>query len=52
MAGGGKKDNELGKHFLPFLADGDIEIAIQAAKMIGDVRFTPGGDALIPLLKK
>ncbi len=46
-----RKDNALAKNFLPFLADSDPEIVAQAAKMIGDVRYKAGGDAILPLLK-
>lgn len=34
-----------------FLTDADSEIRAQAAKMLGDVRYEPAGEALIPLLE-
>jgi putative heme-binding domain-containing protein len=34
-----------------FLADSDAEVRAQAAKMIGDVRYSGAADRLIPLLK-
>lgn len=34
-----------------FLTDPDAEVRAQAAKMLGDVRHAPAGDALVPLLK-
>jgi quinoprotein glucose dehydrogenase len=33
------------------LEDTDAEVRAQAAKLLGDVRYTPAADALIPLLK-
>ncbi len=33
-----------------YLSDSDAEIRAQAARMLGDVRYEPAGDALIPLL--
>jgi putative membrane-bound dehydrogenase-like protein len=35
---------------LPFLTDDDAEIRAQAARLVGDVRYGAGGEALIPLL--
>ncbi len=35
---------------LPLLQDGDDEIAAQAAKILGDVKYPEAGEALVPLL--
>lgn len=40
-----------GKVLLDHLYDPDAEIRAQAAKMIGDVRYTDAGQSLIPLLQ-
>lgn len=37
-------------HLMELLNDGDPEIIAQAAKILGDVRYTEAGDQLIPLL--
>ena len=36
---------------VPLLTDDDPEIRAQAARWLGDVRYTKAGDALLPLLK-
>ena len=41
---------EQGEALLNLLTDGDSEIAAQAAKTLGDVRFKEAGQKLIPLL--
>ncbi|HPH47149.1 MAG TPA: HEAT repeat domain-containing protein, partial [Chryseolinea sp.] len=46
-----RKDLKHAKLLLPLLSDSDDEIRAQAAKWIGDVRYTDAGDKLIPLLK-
>ncbi len=46
-----RKDLKHAKLLLPLLSDSDDEIRAQAAKWIGDVRYTEAGDKLIPLLK-
>ncbi|MEM1327229.1 MAG: HEAT repeat domain-containing protein [Bacteroidota bacterium] len=38
--------------FIPILKDLDLEVAGQAAKMLGEVRYEKGGDAVIRLLQK
>jgi putative membrane-bound dehydrogenase-like protein len=38
--------------FIPLLKDPDLEIAGQAAKMLGEVRYQKGGDAVVRLLQK
>ena len=46
-----RKDAQHASQLTPFLRDSDAEIRAQAARMIGDVRYAPGGEALLPLLK-
>ena len=41
---------EYATSIIPFLKDDDAEIQTQAAKMLGDVKYTKAGDAIIPLL--
>jgi quinoprotein glucose dehydrogenase len=45
----GRKQPEVLKHLAPLLADGDAEICTQAAKTLGDARFAPTGEKLLPL---
>lgn len=42
---------EKASEILPFLKDADPEIVTQAAKMLGDIRYSAAGTELIPLLK-
>lgn len=42
---------EKASAFIPFLKDADPEIAAQAAKMLGDIKYAEAGDEIIPLLK-
>jgi quinoprotein glucose dehydrogenase len=44
------KDQKRGSTISDLLKDGDAEIAAQAAKVIGDIRYKDAGDQLIPLL--
>ena len=46
-----REDAEYAKLLLPILKDNDPEIRAQAAKWLGDIRFTAAGDEVIPLLK-
>lgn len=45
----GIKDNTVGKHLLKYLSDADPEIRAQAAKWLGDMKFSDAGTDLIPL---
>ena len=45
-----RREPSIAAQLAEFLADADPEVRAQAAKMIGDVRYTAGGDKLIPLL--
>ncbi|MBD2756732.1 HEAT repeat domain-containing protein [Spirosoma validum] len=45
-----RQDKQYGQLLLPLLADKDPEIRAQAAKWLGDVRYTEAGPALVPLL--
>ncbi|MEX1135549.1 MAG: HEAT repeat domain-containing protein, partial [Balneolales bacterium] len=47
----GRKDPEAVKPLINYLDDADPEVRAQAAKMLGDVRYEPSGEDLIPLLK-
>lgn len=46
-----RDDAEEAKPLTSYLDDGDPEVKAQAAKTVGDVRFSGAADALIPLLK-
>ena len=46
-----RKSPEHASQLTQFLRDKDPEIRAQAAKMVGDVRYAQGGEALLPLLK-
>jgi quinoprotein glucose dehydrogenase len=46
-----RKENKYAETLLPLLKDGDQEIRAQAAKWLGDMRYTTAGPALLPLLK-
>jgi putative membrane-bound dehydrogenase-like protein len=46
-----RKDSKHAALLMPLLGDQDSEVRAQAAKMLGDVRYTQAGDALLPLLK-
>lgn len=46
-----REDADYAQLLLPLLTDNDPEIRAQAAKWLGDVRYTEAGDELIPLLK-
>lgn len=43
--------DNAGDLLLPLLEDSDSEIRAQAARWLGDIRYSPSEDALIPLLK-
>ncbi|MGH9162838.1 MAG: HEAT repeat domain-containing protein [Vicinamibacteraceae bacterium] len=45
-----RREPRHASHIVPFLKDNDSEIRAQAAKMLGDVRYTPAADPLMPLL--
>lgn len=45
-----RKQAAVAKNFIPLLADQDEEIVAQAAKMLGDLRYEPGAEDLIPLV--
>ena len=45
-----RRDAQHASHLAAFLSDSDDEVRAQAAKMIGDVRYTAGADRLLPLL--
>jgi len=46
-----RQDLNNARLLVPLLQDEDPEIRAQAAKWLGDVRYTRAGEALIPLLK-
>lgn len=46
-----RKEKKYAKTLLPLLQDGDPEIKAQAAKWLGDIKYTEAGNNLIPLLK-
>jgi quinoprotein glucose dehydrogenase len=46
----GRRNPDAVEPLTGLLDDSDSEIRAQAAKMLGDVRYEPAGDALIPLL--
>src|SRR4029453_11095817 len=46
-----RKSSEHASQLTQFLRDKDPEIRAQAAKMVGDIRYEQGGEALLPLLK-
>ncbi|MBX2819086.1 MAG: HEAT repeat domain-containing protein [Rhodothermaceae bacterium] len=46
-----RQDDKYGKQILKYVGDADPEIRAQAAKMLGDVRYAPGGESLIELLE-
>jgi putative membrane-bound dehydrogenase-like protein len=45
-----RKDLTLARALVDFLKDGDPEIRAQAAKLIGDLRYSAASDDLLPLL--
>lgn len=45
-----RSDARHAASLVAFLQAGDPEVRAQAAKMLGDVRYEPAGDALLPLL--
>jgi putative heme-binding domain-containing protein len=45
-------DANQARVLIPFLKDGDPEIVAQAAKLLGDLRYTPASDAFLPLLRE
>jgi quinoprotein glucose dehydrogenase len=45
-----RKDPKHAALLTPFLTDGDAEIRAQAAKMLGDIRYTASAQSLLPLL--
>lgn len=47
----GRRDPNAVEPLINYLNDADNEVRAQAAKMLGDVRYEPSGDDLIPLLK-
>ena len=47
----GRRDKEAAADLVPLLQDGDPEIATQAARIIGDVKYAGAGRELIALLK-
>lgn len=46
-----RKESKYAETLLPLLKDGDQEIRAQAAKWLGDMRYTAAGPALLSLLK-
>lgn len=46
-----RKDKKYAAALLPLLKDADPEIRAQAAKWLGDMKYTEAGAALVPLLK-
>lgn len=46
-----RKDLAVAENLIPYLKDEDAEIRAQAARWLGDVRFTKAATELIPLLK-
>ena len=47
----GRKDKKYAAVLVPVLKDNDPEIRAQAAKWLGDIRYSEAGPALIPLLQ-
>ena len=45
-----RKEKGAAVHLLPYLTDSDAEIRAQAAKILGDVRYTHAADDIIPML--
>lgn len=45
-----RTDRDAAEPILDFLNDGDPEVRAQVAKVLGDIRYAPAADALIPLL--
>ncbi|MEM9921788.1 MAG: HEAT repeat domain-containing protein [Bacteroidota bacterium] len=45
------KNRKYGAAIIPFLQDQDAEVQAQAAKMLGDFRYTKAAPQLLPLLK-
>ncbi|MEZ5041982.1 MAG: HEAT repeat domain-containing protein [Saprospiraceae bacterium] len=46
-----RKDQSLASHLIPLLQDSDAQVASQAAKVLGDIRYAAAGEALLPMLK-
>jgi HEAT repeat protein len=46
-----RQDKKRATRLLPLLQDKDAEIRAQAAKWLGDIRYSEAGSALIPMLK-
>lgn len=47
----GRQDKKYAAVLVPVLKDSDPEIRAQAAKWLGDIRYSDAGPALVPLLK-
>lgn len=47
----GRQDKKYAAVLVPVLKDSDPEIRAQAAKWLGDIRYSEAGSALVPLLK-
>ncbi len=46
-----RQDKKYAKSIIPLVKDQDPEIRAQAAKWLGDVKYTEAGKALVPVLK-
>jgi len=46
-----RQDGQYAEKIRPVLADPEPELRAQAAKVLGDIRYRKGGEALIPLLR-
>jgi len=47
----GRESEDAVKPLIPLLRDEDYEIRAQAAKWLGDVRYTPAAESIVPLLQ-
>ncbi|HUQ70757.1 MAG TPA: PVC-type heme-binding CxxCH protein, partial [Planctomycetaceae bacterium] len=46
----GRKQPDILRELFPFLADADVELRANTARVLGDAKYQPAGERLLPLL--